>query len=55
MPDSSTEDLNFLNEPIKKVDRNKNSNQAPKSFTEDQFKKIKEWLNSYDHSDNQNQ
>lgn len=52
MPDSSTEDLNFLNEPMKKVDRNKNSNQAPKSFTEDQFKKIKEWLNSYDYSDN---
>lgn len=52
IPDSSTEDLDFLNKPIKKVERNKNSNKVPKSFTEDQFKKIKEWLDTYDYSDN---
>lgn len=49
IPDSSTEDLDFLNKPTKKVDRNKSSDKVPKSFTEDQFKKIKEWLDLYDY------
>ena len=49
-------DLGFLNKPIKKVNRNKGSdNKIPKSFTEEQFKKVKEWLGSYDYSDSQNQ
>lgn len=56
IPDSNTVDLDFLNKPVKKVNRNKNrGNKIPKSFTEDQFKKVKEWLGSYDYSENRNQ
>lgn len=53
IPDSNTTDLDFLNKPMKKVNRNKNSgSKISKSFTEEQFKKVKEWLDSYDYSDN---
>lgn len=53
IPDSNTIDLDFFNKPIKKVNRSKSSdNKITKSFTEDQFKKVKGWLDSYDYSDN---
>lgn len=53
IPDSKIGELDFLNYPIKKVNRSKSSsNKLSKSFTADQFVKVKEWLGSYDHSDN---
>ena len=56
IPDSNTVDLDFLNKPIKKINRNKSGgNKIPKSFTKEQFKKVKEWLDTYDYSDNRNQ
>lgn len=53
IPDSKIGELDFLNYPIKKVNRSKNgSNKLSKSLTADQFEKVKEWLGSYDYSDN---
>lgn len=56
VPNSNAGNLSFLNEPIKKASGRKNSNhKIRKTFSEDQFGKIKEWINSYDHPDNSNQ
>lgn len=53
IPDSKSGELDFLYYPIKKVNRSKSgSNKLSKSFTSDQFGKVKEWLDSYDYSDN---
>lgn len=53
IPDSSADDLVFLEKPLKKVSRKKgNDNKIAKSLSEDQYIKIKGWLNSYDYSDN---
>lgn len=53
IPNSNTVDLDFFNKPIKKVKRIKNSdNRIAKSFTEDQFIKVRGWLDSYDNSEN---
>ena len=53
IPDSKIGELDFLNYPIKKVNRSKSSsNILSKSFTADQFEKVKEWLGSYDYSEN---
>lgn len=53
IPDSNIEELDFLNHPIKKVNRSKGSgNTFAKSFTTEQFKKVKEWIGSDDHSVN---
>lgn len=53
IPDSMADDLEFLNEPMKKNNRKKGAdNKIIKIFNEDQYKKIEGWLNSYDYSDN---